>query len=555
MCFFSQVEEVIVKAERLLECVRKDQRQLSSLVPTGEIGIFCVFENPQKSTNEINSDFIYSQLLIDVLCRLDDDPADKKKLINHLLSELSDKEEIRRFDENYSPESVIFWYTKQSGIYQKLNYAFTTQRIGLLFLFRYFIRDLCRWLREHQYIEAREIYRGQYMTTDELQHLTTSKNKLICVNSFFSTSKSEKEALKFIKNSPKPGTKKVEFIIKIDPKVGKTKPYADITKYSDYEYEQEILFVPGSIFRITGAGQDEKDVWKIYMEVCAENNHELEGFYNRMKKHLGPETGRIDLMSYGEFLYQMSQFKLSEEIFLRLSKELDSRDPKLIQVDYFLGMIAYEKEDYRKSIAYYERGLKILEETQPTNVTNIAQLTNCIGEAYRSLKDYDTALAWHNKLLAICDKKNKQHKSIFAHSYNNIALIYANQNKSGKALEFHMKSLAINEDILEEDHPDIARNHHNIGIALDTLGRDDEALDHYKTALAIEEKVHPSGHLAIAKSHQCIGCLYYKQNRWRQALDSFNKALVIYKKSLGNEHPKVERTKDYISRCEQKLKS
>jgi hypothetical protein len=68
-----------------------------------------------------------------------------------------------------------------------LNKALRKQNIDILFLFRFFIRDIHRKLKQNQYQYSIRFYRGQMLSNDELNNLRKSIGEFISINSFFST--------------------------------------------------------------------------------------------------------------------------------------------------------------------------------------------------------------------------------------------------------------------------------------------------------------------------------------------------------------------------------
>ena len=68
-------------------------------------------------------------------------------------------------------------------VYRKLNEALRLQNIDILFLFRFFIRDLVQELKGNQWLESGSVYRGQSLS----KRLKQSVGKLISINSFLST--------------------------------------------------------------------------------------------------------------------------------------------------------------------------------------------------------------------------------------------------------------------------------------------------------------------------------------------------------------------------------
>ncbi|CAF2749338.1 unnamed protein product [Rotaria sp. Silwood2] len=104
---------------------------------------------------------------------------------------------IDEFFRNYTPDSCISRYTKDSFIYWLLNKAFRAENIDIIFKFRFFIVDLHHKVEELHRPCTGTLFRGQTMSVVELQLLKESKNKLVSVNTFFSTTKSSDRAIAF----------------------------------------------------------------------------------------------------------------------------------------------------------------------------------------------------------------------------------------------------------------------------------------------------------------------------------------------------------------------
>ena len=95
------------------------------------------------------------------------------------------------------------------------------------------------------------VYRSQMMSSDELDDLKQHIGQFISINSFFSTSTNRTTALFFLGDTTSLiDLERVLFEIDADPKMVTTKPFADISKYSDFTDESEVLFMIGSIFRL-----------------------------------------------------------------------------------------------------------------------------------------------------------------------------------------------------------------------------------------------------------------------------------------------------------------
>ena len=142
------------------------------------------------------------------------------------------------------------------------NYLFVTvgkitanirkSNIEVLLLFRFFITDIYRQLKDKQLRSSVRVYRGQLMSDDELKRLQSSRGRILSVNSFFSTSKNLATAESFLNRytNSSQARRRVLFIIDADPNAISLTPYADITDCSANKDEREVLFMIGSVFRL-----------------------------------------------------------------------------------------------------------------------------------------------------------------------------------------------------------------------------------------------------------------------------------------------------------------
>ena len=229
--------------------------------------MFITTNSEGKSTTDMNRQFVCSQMLLDFLLQLKPTEEDKNEFINYLKiqykgnpTELSN---VCEFEQNYSSNEVLSWYTRQSFFYKTLNAALRTQDIHVIFLFRAFIFDIYQKLQRCQAYDSLRVYRSQMMSTEELKTLKKYVGQFISMNSFLSTSTDRSIALSFLGNSyDSYNLERVLFEIHADPYSGTMKPFANISKYSYFTTESEVLFMVGSIFRLQSINRDDDNqVW------------------------------------------------------------------------------------------------------------------------------------------------------------------------------------------------------------------------------------------------------------------------------------------------------
>ncbi|CAF3238865.1 unnamed protein product [Rotaria sp. Silwood2] len=248
----------------------------------------------------------------------------------------------------------------------------------MIFLFRAFISDIQCQLKNHQIKNSLRVYRGQRISTDEVKTLKQYLGQFISLNSFFSTSTDYRQALSFL-NDPNAAEnlEPVLFEIVADPKVATTKPFADISAFSEFPGESEILFMLGSIFRLDNVNHSSDDqVWIILMTLCSEKEHDLKNVLMYTKYELG--CGQTNLRTLGKLLWQMGKLNLAEQYFTRLLKELSPNDPLLSDLYEDLGKIASHTGDYDKSVQWHKKSLALKNPNALAGVFNDDESSNSI---------------------------------------------------------------------------------------------------------------------------------------------------------------------------------
>jgi tetratricopeptide (TPR) repeat protein len=391
-------------------------------------------DNQDQSTTEVNGGFVHSLLLIDVLLRMKPVQRDKQELIALCNKEYKGNKAqldvLRQFEKEYSSKNAFWWYTRNSFLYKMLNKALRVQNIDVLFLFRFFIRDIHRELERNQCQSPIRVYRGQVMSTDELNNLRKSIGKLISINSFFSTTSNHHQALEFINSSNiSHDLHRVLFNIDADPRIITTKPFADISSYSDYTNEAEVLFMIGSIFRLWDIHRNHDQIWIVHLTLCGDDENDLKNLFEHMKESYGHGNDEATLLTFGRVLRRMGKFDLAEKFYRRLLTELPTDDPSLSRLHYSLGLVLRDKNNLDSSLEHLNNSLKMKMKTCPSDYEQISDCYNVIGTVYRRRGQHDIALSWFNRGVELLKQKNAGDSLKMAHFYNNIAIVYRVQGK------------------------------------------------------------------------------------------------------------------------------
>jgi hypothetical protein len=225
----------------------------------------------EKSLRDLTKEtgaFFWFQLFITALIDMPSSDEAKQDFLQLARTYYTDNDlELRRIDhfgQIYEASEALKWYSSDSFAYRLLNKAIRTENIDLLFACRFFIIDLHRQLEslhktytelirsnnQHQFT----VYHGQQMTSDDFVKLKANVGKLISINSFLSTSIDQQVALIYAGDRTIHSTmKSVLFQIKINVKETSNTyqhPFADISEFSHFKEEQEVLFSLAAMFRV-----------------------------------------------------------------------------------------------------------------------------------------------------------------------------------------------------------------------------------------------------------------------------------------------------------------
>jgi tetratricopeptide (TPR) repeat protein len=293
---------------------------------------------------------------------MEPDENDKNELISRCLDEYKDNDSeqthIHEFQTSYSSSKAIWWYTRESFVYKTLNSALRKQTIHMMFLYRSFIFDLWEQLAEHQSQIELTVYRSQLISMEELELLKRNVDKLISVNSFFSSSCDRYTALFLLGDTGSPiESERVLFEIKADPRKANSKPFSDVSNLSEFTQEAEVLFMLGSIFRVKSVDKPAEDpVWTIRLELCSDDEHDLSYVLAKMKSQNG--SGQTNLHTLGKILSTMGKFDLAEYYYQRLLGKLSAEDSRHKTLYEALAEVASHRGNFDASIQWKYEAIK-----------------------------------------------------------------------------------------------------------------------------------------------------------------------------------------------------
>jgi hypothetical protein len=125
---------------------------------------------------------------------------------------------------------------------------------------------------------------------------------------------------------PSVDTEQVFFKIDADPQLENIKPFANITSFSYFPGEEEVLFMIGSIFKLVQMKCDTNRIWNIRMVLCSENDHQLKTLFQHMKNEFS--TGSTTLYRFGRVLCDMGKLNDAEKYYHRYLNQLSHKSSR-----------------------------------------------------------------------------------------------------------------------------------------------------------------------------------------------------------------------------------
>jgi tetratricopeptide (TPR) repeat protein len=547
---------IVVQPDELVFRILSDQESREKVDESLGIDVLTTRGEDGRSTTGLNGQFIHYQQLIDVLFRIKSRPTDRTELHSLCTEEYRDNTVqlaiLEEYQNSYSPEKALWWYTRNSFLYKMLNKALRVQDIDTLFALRSFIRHIHRELKRYRCRLPIRVYRGQLMSTDELDTLRRSIGELISINSFFSTSTDPHIARFFLGDQgPSDDLQRVLFEIDADPRVlgiHSMKPFANISSRSNFASESEVLFMLGSIFRLTDIRCDHDAVLIIQMTLCGDDESDVQQLLKNMKK-----LTKLDLRSLGDVLKDMGKFELAEKYFYRSLNELPLNDPSNGFLYFSLFVVSESKGDREKSLCWLQKAIQTFKQTESSDPIRIGQLNNLVGETHRLKGDYNEALESYNVALSNFRQANADNHIKVIMIYKNISLVYQAQEKYAEALVIEEVCLRYRQDHLPNNHSELGLSYTDIGIIHHCLFQHDLALENLHESLKIKVKSLPPRHPDIGTSYQHIGLVYESKNELQQALTYLQKALIVYRYELPSHHRDIVKCEQDIQRLHLKL--
>ncbi|CAF1215384.1 unnamed protein product [Rotaria sordida] len=518
--------------------------------------VFHFFAQKQNTTRDLTNDsasFLWFQLFQIIINDLKCTENDMNTMLNYCSKQLQKDRnptksllEIEEFRQTYTSNDAIHWYTKESFVYRLLNRSLRTEDIEALYIFRFFIADLCRQLKiEYEKLRRKQnqspiltVYRGAQISREELDDLFRTIGNLTSLNGFVSTSINQSVAIEFLrkKSSRTENLEKILFIIEIDIQ----SDYiicAYIKELSALQDEEEVLFNIGTVFYLDKILLDSNEkIWNVYMKATEAGISAVHDYIELIHQEL---TDTNISIIFGQLFLQMGKYILAQKYFLDLLEHSKENDPDLPRIHYHLAL-TYA---YQYDLIQAENLLKQVYQFYRINNTNnldLARIENALGWIHHHNGELDEAIIHYQTALNLAPDQLDLNHLINAQTCSLLGDCYLEKNQLDKAELFNKKTLEIERLRLPTDHPRIGVTLNDIGDVFRKRKQMNIALDYYQQAESIFHRSLPKYHPYIAYCWSCMAFVYLYDEKIEQAQEYHEKALQIYRHVLPSDHINIK---------------
>lgn len=456
---------------------------------------------------------------------------------------------IKEFEKTYRADHAIRWYTRSCFLSKSVNKALRAENVYALYIFRYFIFDLCTRLEAIKYSQATPIslYRGTKLSLEEVQQLRL--DSVVATNGFLSSSRDFRVAKMFTgsnENQSGSNEQNVLFQINVDLNVTPDVVVADISKQSYFPEENEFLFDLGTTFIITDIHFNvDESLW--YIQMSPSNQVvQLNREYDAYIRERLLETDATIL--FGRMLAHVSEYPMAVKYFHRLLKLMPPDHPDRPNICYQLARMYRFLGKPPQAINYFQRAKLLQRRGLPQNRYEYGMTLAGLGTVYLELKDSKRAIGVLEQASIYLNLDSGNYNSETAFHLNRLSYAYYLEHQYEKALHLMHHTLSVYEKKMPVDHPGHAQAYHNLGLLHKDLGNAVEALQCYHEALRMRERTLAPNHPYIARTCYQIGLLYEDNGDRSLALEYVNKAFQIQEKKLPANHPELTKSKELIDR-------
>lgn len=480
----------------------------------------------------------YWTSFIGLLCNFPyDQDQCRREFINamkaYYIGNTSEMKYVEDFENQYQSDRAIWWYTRDTFIYRILNKALRQHNVELLFLCGFFVQDIYKQLNniyeQHKSDRAGndhvvQVYRGQLISRRELARFQLEP-AYIGVNSFFSTTLNR--ALASLYTGPSEKTdefQSVLFGIELNLYHDLCLPFGDISSFSSFPNESEVLFMVGTRFIVDKVDNrklhydDIEHKWKVKLKLQC--NDYLKD-YRDLQRSTRRKTLKacVDVLLSHRFMLVMESSDVTGLIFQKLVFYFPDEQNWISAIEsHCLARHQFFRQNkYPESLSAYEQALQLWLKYQHDVSNNdeilctidIGHLHKEIGFYYKRIPS-DQQLANKHYDLAISSYKSTMHN-------DNLSVSTTDENEEIVDISYYIA------DIYGNYKTEVSQN-------------DNErtqncllAIEYLEKHICDLMKVRSVRRLVLAERLKYLATLYQSTLIHDKAVYNFDRALELYR--------------------------
>ncbi|CAF1226387.1 unnamed protein product, partial [Didymodactylos carnosus] len=290
------------------------------------------------------------------------------------------EEAINRFQDEYTSSQAIQWYIQENStfIHSSVALAFRSNNITIIYPYRYIIADIYKQIHDSSVHTNNRynLYKGQQIQIEELEHLKSNIGKLLCTTTFMSVTSSSNSARTNIKNNDdnNSANESILFEILIDI-YDHHKPFASITNYlsSRNDNETKYLFQIGTIFRLESIEQLSSQIWYIKLQLTDKEINDSKVLLDLFKNDFGD---KLTLWTCGMFWAKVNKCEKALGYYNKLLETSSLTNNQKITVFNNLALIYEQQKKFDMSNDYFTRALELIQSSTPSPEFNTTTKTN-----------------------------------------------------------------------------------------------------------------------------------------------------------------------------------
>ncbi|CAF1059361.1 unnamed protein product [Didymodactylos carnosus] len=419
---------------------------------------------------------------------------------------------LKEFEHDYKPDRAVWWYTRDTFLYRLMNRALRQHNIEVMFLFGFFLHDIYRQLKkEHEkfiltHIEnpVVKVYRGQVMSNAEIKKLNHSS--LIVNTSFFSTSLDRSSATAFLDQSSQHNDELQNILFEIEIDVRQqSRPYGNISHLSQFENENELLFMIGTQFRNDNISYIESEkIWIVKLSlIYTTDNKDNQDFKNTSNRRILKRC--VNTLCDVRFMYNVSAEDVNT-IFNGLMNDLYPSEKWLLAVK--MGCLARKAQrnlfGFTSALSNYNEAIKIWTKFMNDDELNcsfdIGTIHEHIGGCYYHKKNNLVSAKEHYDLAI----------SYFQSAIEKVVMDYELMNIHDKLRDVYLLKMEVSNDKEEKTENGLM------------------VIKHKELSIQNMLKCPSSNDMKAASDMEDLAHIYRSIFRYDDSLINYAKALEIY---------------------------